>query len=108
AGAHIYASLFELSDPEVLPAIEKFGQRAHVILSDGTHKAPAKKAVGKKKAKARAAPKKNGGPFDENAEARSALRAAHVEVHDRMVGGNHFSHHKFIVFTNPMSTTEPV
>jgi hypothetical protein len=30
AGAHIYASLFELNDPEVLPALEKFGQRAHI------------------------------------------------------------------------------
>ena len=32
SGGHIYASLFELNDPEVMPAILKFGQRAHVIL----------------------------------------------------------------------------
>ncbi|HUI21588.1 MAG TPA: phospholipase D-like domain-containing protein [Methylocella sp.] len=110
AGAHIYASLFELNDPEVLPAFEKFGQRAHIILSDGTHKAPAKKTKSKKtKTKAKATTKRKGGsPYDENADARAKLRAAHVEVQDRMVGGDHFSHHKFIVFMSPMDTTKPV
>jgi phosphatidylserine/phosphatidylglycerophosphate/cardiolipin synthase-like enzyme len=109
-GAHIYASLFELNDPEVLPAIAKFGQRAHVILSDGTHKAPApKKGKSKTKAKtkAKAKPAKGQAPFDENADARAKLRAAHVEVQDRMVKGEHFSHHKFIVFTQAMDTTKP-
>ncbi len=110
AGAHIYASLFELNDPEVLPAIEKFGQRAHIILSDGTHKAPAAKGKGNKGAAKKAkAPKKRGTAktFDENADARAQLRAAHCEVHDRMVTGDHFSHHKFIVFTNSLDTTKP-
>ena len=110
AGAHIYASLFELNDPEVLPAIEKFGQRAHIILSDGTHKAPASDAKApKKKKKAKATKKRSATKtFDENADARAKLRAAHCEVHDRMVTGDHFSHHKFIVFTNSMATTKPV
>lgn len=110
SGAHIYASLFELSDPEVIPALEKFGQRAHIILSDGTHKAPAKKAKGKAKAQAvkKRAKRKGGAPYDENADARARLRAAHVEVQDRMVAGTHFSHHKFIVFTEAMNTTKPV
>jgi phosphatidylserine/phosphatidylglycerophosphate/cardiolipin synthase-like enzyme len=111
AGAHIYASLFELNDPEVLPAILTFGQRAHVVLSDGTHAAPKPKkgapapAAAKRSKTAKAA---KSGVADENADARSQLRDGHVEVHDRMVTGNHFSHHKFIVFTDPKQTTKPV
>jgi phosphatidylserine/phosphatidylglycerophosphate/cardiolipin synthase-like enzyme len=104
AAGHIYASLFELNDPEVVPALEAFGQRAHIILSDGTHKAP--KAKGGKK-KAAAGKQKASGPFDENAAAREQLRDAHVEVHDRMVTGDHFAHHKFIVFMDPMDSTRP-
>ena len=100
AGAHIYASLFELNDPEVLPAILAFGQRGHIVLSDGTHTVPKKAKVNKAAAKVKAA------PADENADARKKLRNAHLEVHDRMVTGNHFSHHKFIVFTDPKSTTK--
>ncbi|WP_426424175.1 phospholipase D-like domain-containing protein [Bradyrhizobium genosp. A] len=108
AGAHIYASLFELNDPEVLPAIERFGQRAHIILSDGTHKVPAAKGKGAQKKKAKVAKKRgSAATFDENADARATLRAAHCEVHDRMVTGEHFSHHKFIVFTNSLDTTKP-
>lgn len=103
SGAHIYAALFELNDPEVIPALLKIGQRAHIILSDGTH-APAKAPKGKKQAKAPKQPK--GKPFDENAQARAALRAGHVELHDRMVTGAHFAHHKFIVFTDPRQTTQ--
>jgi phosphatidylserine/phosphatidylglycerophosphate/cardiolipin synthase-like enzyme len=109
AGAHIYASLFELNDPEILPAIAKFGQRAHVILSDGTHAKPKSKGVkaasGAKKKSSKAA--SSDGPVDENAMAREKLRAAHVEVQDRMVTGEHFCHHKFIVFMQSMNTTEP-
>jgi hypothetical protein len=82
AGAYIYAALFELNDPEVLPALEKFGLRAHIILSDGTHKAPATKGRSNgKKVKAKGSTKHtNSGTCDENAEARAKLRAAHVSV----------------------------
>ena len=99
AGAHIYASLFELNDPEVLAALLKFGQHAHIILANGTHTAPKAKKGAPKPPKAKTSP-------DENAGARKKLRDAHVEVHDRMVRGNHFSHHKFIVFTDPKKTTK--
>jgi len=109
-GAHIYASLFELSDPEIIPTLLKFGQRAHIILSDGTHSAP-KQPKGKKAGTAQAstALKRPGRrPYDENAQARTKLRKGHVELHDRMVTGQHFAHHKFIVFTDPRQTTRPV
>ncbi|MGA2617281.1 MAG: phospholipase D-like domain-containing protein [Thermoguttaceae bacterium] len=104
AGGHIYASLFELNDPEVRAALLEFGQRAHIILSDGTHAAPKPKKGGKSKALKQA----RGKVFDENSAARAELRSGHVELHDRMVTGQHFSHHKFIVFTDPKKTTEAV
>src|SRR5258708_22204851 len=101
AGGHVYASLFELSDPEVIPAFLKFGQRAHIILSNGTHAAP------KTKKGQKTPPKQpKGKPFDENSAARALLRKGHVELHDRMVTGDHFCHHKFIVFTDPKASTK--
>jgi phosphatidylserine/phosphatidylglycerophosphate/cardiolipin synthase-like enzyme len=100
SGGHIYASLFELNDPEVIPAFLKLGQRAHIILSDGTHAAPKAKKGQKALAK-----QSKGKPFDENVMARGLLRQGHVELHDRMVTGDHFCHHKFIVFTDPKDTT---
>jgi phosphatidylserine/phosphatidylglycerophosphate/cardiolipin synthase-like enzyme len=105
AGSHIYASLFELNDPEVLPALAAYGQRGHVILSDGTHAKPKGSNGTSKKTTSKTA---TNGPVDENAAARSRLHAAHLEVQDRMVTGNHFSHHKFIVFTDPNDTTKPI
>jgi phosphatidylserine/phosphatidylglycerophosphate/cardiolipin synthase-like enzyme len=45
---------------------------------------------------------------DGNAADREQLRGAHLEVQDRMVTGQHFSHHKFIVFTDPHQTDKPV
>jgi hypothetical protein len=107
AGAHLYASLFELNDPEVLPALLAFGQRAHIILSDGTHAPPKQEAQpGTKGLKPRkSTDAKKSAVYDENADARAQLRNGHVELHDRMVTGQHFSHHKFIVFTDPQDTT---
>ena len=105
AGGHVYASLFELNDPEVLPLLAGFGQKAHIVLSDGTHEAPKEKSKSPKKAATKGA--KTAGPFDENAAARAQLRGAHVEVQDRMVTGDHFAHHKFIVFMDPMNSTRP-
>jgi len=110
SGGHIYASLFELNDPEVLPLLARFGQKGHIVLSDGTRKAPAKKKGASKRTGNAAMSKsvaKAKGTFDENADAREQLRAAHVEVHDRMVTGDHFAHHKFIVFMDPMDSTRP-
>jgi phosphatidylserine/phosphatidylglycerophosphate/cardiolipin synthase-like enzyme len=103
AGGHIYASLFELSDPEVIPALLKFGQHAHIILSDGTHKAPTPK-----NGQAKPPKQPKGKPFDENSYARGLLRKGHVELHDRMVTNEHFCHHKFIVFTDPRNTAKAI
>jgi phosphatidylserine/phosphatidylglycerophosphate/cardiolipin synthase-like enzyme len=105
AGGHIYASLFELSDPEVIPAFKKFGQKAHIILSDGTHKAPPdKKSKTPKKTKTKK--RSPAAAFDENAVGRGELQKAHIELHNRMVSGNHFCHHKFIVFMDIHQSTK--
>jgi phosphatidylserine/phosphatidylglycerophosphate/cardiolipin synthase-like enzyme len=106
AGAHIYASLFELNDPEVLPGFLRFGQRAHIVLSDGTHAKPKATRTAATSPKSSQAKTAKAAVVDENAAARKQLREGHVEVHDRMVTGNHFCHHKFIVFTDPNKTTE--
>ncbi len=79
-GRHVYAALFELSDPELLGALLPFGGRAHVVLANGAYQHPGE---------------------DENAEARKALLDAGVEVHDRMLRGGRLGHHKFAVVADP-------
>jgi phosphatidylserine/phosphatidylglycerophosphate/cardiolipin synthase-like enzyme len=74
AKGHVYAALFELDDPELLPLLAAFGKRAHVVLGNG--------AVDKK-------------GQDENADARKAL--AGCEVKDRMTAPTRLAHNKFLV-----------
>lgn len=74
AGGEIHAALFELNDPQLLKALEALGAKAHVILADGSS-----------------------APDDENAEARTSLKAAGVDVCDRLVKKGHFAHNKFLV-----------
>jgi phosphatidylserine/phosphatidylglycerophosphate/cardiolipin synthase-like enzyme len=75
--AAIYAALFELGDPELIKDLCALGPRAHVILANGAdHKG------------------------DENEEARATLRAAKVDVHDRMTGSR-LAHNKFLVVCEP-------
>ena len=38
ARGHIYAALFELSDEAILTKLKKLKSRAHIVLSNGTHK----------------------------------------------------------------------
>jgi hypothetical protein len=71
--AELYAALFELNDPELIPALCKLGPRAHVVLANGS-----------------------GGNEDENASARKTLRDANVDVHDRLTGSR-LAHNKFLV-----------
>ncbi len=35
-GGHIYAALFEFDDPELIPIVQGLGQRAHVVLANGS------------------------------------------------------------------------
>lgn len=77
SGAHVYASLYELDDPELVPALSALKSRAHVVLANGSKPGE-----------------------DENSESRAALAAAGVKVFDRMVPSGHLSHHKFLVITD--------
>jgi phosphatidylserine/phosphatidylglycerophosphate/cardiolipin synthase-like enzyme len=81
SGGEIHAALFELNDPQLIKALQAFGAKAHVVLSNGS-KLP-----------------------DENADARKALKDAGVEVHDRIVGQSHFAHNKFLVISDANGPT---
>jgi phosphatidylserine/phosphatidylglycerophosphate/cardiolipin synthase-like enzyme len=75
-GSYVYAALFELNDPELIPCLERLGRRAHVVLGNGS-------------------PKK--ADEDPNEDARAALRQAGVYVYDRMLRSGHLPHNKFMV-----------
>lgn len=82
AGHDIYASIYELNDPELIDALLALGKRAHVILSNGSkkrisHTNPAQYTDGNKDSRARLLGK--------------------VDLHDRLVVDDHLSHHKFLV-----------
>jgi phosphatidylserine/phosphatidylglycerophosphate/cardiolipin synthase-like enzyme len=72
----IFAALYELNDPELKDALKALGKKCHLILANGAFKPPGN---------------------DENAEVRKELRNV-VDLHDRLVTGNHFAHNKFVVF----------
>ena len=74
-GGEIYAALYELNDPELIPRLTALGQKCHLILANG--------AFNSKKP-------------DENSSARAQLRGK-VDLHDRLVGQGHFAHNKFVV-----------
>jgi len=77
SNGEIYAALYELNDPELIPALEALGQKCHLILANGAFK-PANHN-------------------DENSAVRKQLHGV-VDLHDRIVTGNHFAHNKFVVF----------
>lgn len=78
AGETIYAALYELNDPELIPALESFGKRCNLVLGSGAYKA---------------------GELDENADVRDQLRKSkQINLFDRLVKSPHFAHNKFIVF----------
>jgi phosphatidylserine/phosphatidylglycerophosphate/cardiolipin synthase-like enzyme len=71
----IFAALYELEDEQLEAALEKIGQRAHVVLANGSVK---------KKGE------------DQNSEARDRLREK-IDLHDRMVSPRALGHNKFLV-----------
>ena len=75
-GGEIYAALYELNDPELIDRLKALGQKCHLILANGAFK-PANHN-------------------DENRDIRGELRGV-VDLHDRIVTGNHFAHNKFVV-----------
>lgn len=75
-GGQVYAALYELNDPELIPAVKALGKQMHLILANGAFDKDSP---------------------DENAAARAELKGA-VDLHDRMVTSGHFAHNKFAVF----------
>jgi phosphatidylserine/phosphatidylglycerophosphate/cardiolipin synthase-like enzyme len=71
----IYAALYELNDPELIAALKALGKKCHLVLANGAFKSSRK---------------------DENEKVRAELRDV-VDMHDRIVTGNHFAHNKFVV-----------
>jgi hypothetical protein len=71
----IYAALYELNDPELIPRLLALGQRCHLILANGAFKPPTN---------------------DENKAVRAQLHGK-IDLHDRLVSSGHFAHNKFVV-----------
>jgi phosphatidylserine/phosphatidylglycerophosphate/cardiolipin synthase-like enzyme len=85
AKGHIYAALFELDDPELLPLLQAFRKRAHIVLGNGSVK---------KKGE------------DENEKARSSLDMC--DVKDRMTAPRALAHNKFLVICGADKTPQAV
>jgi phosphatidylserine/phosphatidylglycerophosphate/cardiolipin synthase-like enzyme len=71
----VYAALYELDDPQLETALQQFGQRAHVVLANGS--------VDKK-------------GEDQNSDARERL-AGKIDLHNRMSSPRALSHNKFLI-----------
>jgi phosphatidylserine/phosphatidylglycerophosphate/cardiolipin synthase-like enzyme len=76
AKLRFHAALYELEDDELIAALVKLGERAEIVLANGS--------VDKK-------------GEDQNASARATLNAANVVVHDRMVSPRALGHNKFAI-----------
>jgi phosphatidylserine/phosphatidylglycerophosphate/cardiolipin synthase-like enzyme len=78
-GGHVFAALYELSDEVLIAKLGALRERAHIVLSNGTHA---------------------NRDEDGNESARTALKDAGCEVHDRMLPANVLGHNKFMVVCN--------
>ena len=77
-GGEFWAALYELNDPELIPALSALGKKCHLVLGSGAFKS---------------------GEPDENAAVRARLKSEkRIDLHDRLVGSPHFAHNKFVVF----------
>jgi phosphatidylserine/phosphatidylglycerophosphate/cardiolipin synthase-like enzyme len=85
AKAHVYAALFELDDPELIPLLQAFRKRAHIVLGNGSvkHKGD-----------------------DENEDARSALGMC--DVKDRMTAPRALAHNKFLIICDSSKAPQAV
>ena len=90
-GTHqIYAALFELGDTELLQRLTKLGDRAHIVLANGS--------IEKKKTETAAEARKR----DENTDARRQLLDVNADVSttSRFVSPGALAHNKFLVLTD--------
>jgi phosphatidylserine/phosphatidylglycerophosphate/cardiolipin synthase-like enzyme len=85
----IYAALYELNDPELIPALVALGRNCNLILANGAFKSNT--------------PPDN----DENAAVREQLKKQ-VNLFDRIVTLGHFGHNKFVVFCDSTGAPQRV
>ena len=85
SNGQVFAVLFELDDPELIPLLQAFGKRAHVVLGNGSVKRKGE---------------------DENAVARAALGMC--DVHDRITAPRALAHNKFLVICDSHGTPQAV
>jgi phosphatidylserine/phosphatidylglycerophosphate/cardiolipin synthase-like enzyme len=87
SGGQIFAAIYEISDKVLIKKLTALGDRAHIVLSNGTHKSR---------------------DDDENSDARTILKNADCEIFDRMLPSGVLGHNKFIAICdknrNPLST----
>jgi phosphatidylserine/phosphatidylglycerophosphate/cardiolipin synthase-like enzyme len=81
SGGEIYAALYELNDPVLLPKLMGLGNRLHIILSNSAAKDP-----------------QTGVMTDANQPARDALEPAGCEKFNRIMPSGHIGHNKFLVY----------
>jgi phosphatidylserine/phosphatidylglycerophosphate/cardiolipin synthase-like enzyme len=85
----IYAALYELNDPELIPALVALGPDCNLILANGAFKS-------------------NTAPDnDENAAVRAQLKSQ-INLFDRIVTLGHFGHNKFVVFCDSTGAPQRV
>jgi phosphatidylserine/phosphatidylglycerophosphate/cardiolipin synthase-like enzyme len=82
---HVFAALFELDDPELIPLLQAYEARAHVVLGNGSVKHK---------------------DDDENAHARADIRMC--DVHNRMTAPRALAHTKFLVICDADQTPHAV
>jgi phosphatidylserine/phosphatidylglycerophosphate/cardiolipin synthase-like enzyme len=94
-GGELFAALFELSDPELLEALAGLGQRAHVVLANGS--------ITKLKGESTEEARKR----DENKDARKTLidKQVDVGVVDRFIAPGPLGHNKFFARTDTQGRT---
>jgi phosphatidylserine/phosphatidylglycerophosphate/cardiolipin synthase-like enzyme len=85
AKGHIYLALYELDDPELIPLLQAFRKRAHIVLGNGSVKRKGE---------------------DQNTDARSAL--AMCDVKNRMTAPRALAHNKFLVICDADKTPQAV
>ena len=85
-GQHLYAALYELSDNLLIEELKSMEKKAHLVLTNGTHKSASD---------------------DENAAARKTLKTS-CDVHDRMLPSGHLGHNKFAVIADSPNAPKQV
>jgi phosphatidylserine/phosphatidylglycerophosphate/cardiolipin synthase-like enzyme len=88
-GGKIFAALYELNDPELIPALVAFGKDCNLILANGAFKG------------------NNPPDNDENSAVRAQL-AGQITLINRIVKLGHFGHNKFVVFCDSKGTAQRV